>query len=533
MQFPELIIDYTDRQQCLDLLASVPLTNLDHARDALLRLIGGMLASPPPPLEHLEILEQARGGVAFVASQIAMRYAFQPVPPAQSEDDVLSQVVSIWLALARSYSQVASRGGDLPDVKSRLALICHRCIHCSGQAILEHFRARRAMQAGLWIDLHGYFATAQEWGIADVRVTEPLNEAHHAESCTEAYAAILLVDLANPYSRSPREFAWVARWAHLFAPHTSVVRAQASVDEAKSYGIDLTLDRGLRPMPLLVAGPGLHRFDGSRLAPLIQDKVRRLKDGATPASLELGDDVLMPHGARLLLQLYRPWCHTATTRRFKRRSGGGGAELTFGIDSIHYFVGGAEFEQPEPLRTYSRAEVDSLLTLGERVEGHDKSALREARIGYALENWQVLDQSVAGFRLRRESSESPLRVENGQLLGIRPPDGERVLLARVSWTMYEAGGALSIGVALLPGTPEALAARLTGVNVPQPNRYSRAFVLPPVAALKEEASLVIPRGWFQPERIIEIYYDKRASNVRLIALLQPGVDFERVAYAVT
>ena len=218
MEFPRLNFDYANPQQCCDLLASVPLTNLDHARDALVQLIRGMLATPPEPLAHLQVLEQARRAVSFVVGEVAKRYSFQPLPPALQENDLLLQVVSLLQAMAHSYSEVASRGGEQPGVQSRLAVICQRCIHYSGRVILEHFRARREIPPGLWIDLHGYYATAEEWGIAGVRVVEPMKELHPTESCQDAYSAILLVDLANPYGRTPREFVWVVTVGQSFRP---------------------------------------------------------------------------------------------------------------------------------------------------------------------------------------------------------------------------------------------------------------------------------------------------------------------------
>ena len=534
MDFPQLQFDYADPKQCLDLLQSVPLTNLDLARDVLVRVIRGMLATPPAPLAHLEVLEQARPSVSFVTGELARRYAFQPLPPALQEQDLLLQVVSLLQAMAHSYSEVANRGGDLATIQSRLALICQRCIHYSGRAILEHFRARREIPPGLWIDLHGYYATAEEWNIAAVRVVEPLNELHAAESCQDAYSTILLVDLANPYSRLPREFIWVLRWASLFAQETSIVPPTGSAEESKCYGVDLMLDNGLRPLTMLAHSATLHRFDGSKLAPRVQQLILKLREGEKPTDLGLGDDIVMPQGARLLLQLYRPWCHAAATRRYQRRVGGGTAQLSLGLDAIHYHTSGEEFVQPEPTRNYTRAQVDSILTFGERVEGGEKLQLRAAQIGFGLETWDVVNQSVAGFRLRYESAESRMgsRIENNQLVGVFPPDGECMLLGHVSWTMYESSGALMIGIALLPGTPETLAARQVGVNVGSTsNPYSRAFVLPAVAALKEPNSLIVPRGWYQKDRVLELYID-HPVRARLGALLFQGVDFERVAYVV-
>ena len=62
---------------------------------------------------------------------------------------------------------------------------------------------------------------------------------------------------------------------------------------------------------------------------------------------------------------------------------------------------------------------------------------------------------------------------------------------------------LFIGIHVLPGVAQGIAVRPTGANVSHSERYVRAFLLPAVPALKEAASLVLPRGWYQPERVVE------------------------------
>lgn len=88
---------------------------------------------------------------------------------------------------------------------------------------------------------------------------------------------------------------------------------------------------------------------------------------------------------------------------------------------------------------------------------------------------------------------------------------------------------LFIGIHVLPGVPQGIAVRPTGANVSHSERYVRAFLLPAVPALKEAASLVLPRGWFQPERIVEAFTDRQA-RLRLGELLGQGPDFDRATY---
>jgi hypothetical protein len=522
-----LDMDFSDAQQCLSLLANLPLTNVPVAHDTLSTLIGAMQNLPPPAAKYLEVLEAVRAPLAFVQGQLAERYSQKPLPPLGSEDETLRRVVVLWQAMARSYRQVAKLAGGAAADLQRSAIISHRCIHYSGKVIIEYFRARRELPRGVWSDLHGYYSAAEQAGIAATPAREPLNEDTQIESCAAAYAAILLVDLANPFGRSPRELNWICRWAQLFASLTRITSSSES-DPPRMYGVDLLLDRGLRLLEQQGPGENLRRLDTSQMAQEIQRILHQLKRKVAPKALGLGEDCQEPASGRLLLQLFRPWCLLASGRRFPRRSAAGLAQLCRGFDSIHYYITGGEFTQPDHVRVYSREDFDAIVTFRYQVDPSQPLHVHAAQMGFVLENWQVVDQSVSGFRL--QCSEPGGRIEYGDLAGLRPPDGGGFLLCRVSWLMYEGTGSLFAGVYVLPGLPQGIGARPRGLSVPPSEPYVRAFLLPAVPALKEQPSLVLPRGWYRPERLIEIYTD-RPVEVRLSELLTQGSNFDRVSFA--
>jgi hypothetical protein len=524
-----LVVDARDPRACLAFIAGLPLTNARATHQALADLLAKLASDLPSAASYLEVLEAARAPLAFVQSELAQRYAAKPLPPAASEEEAFHQVLALWRAMSRAYAQAAQLGGDDSAARSYLPLICQRCVHYAGRAILEHFRARREPAQGVWIDLHGYYATAEEWGIADVRVAEPLGGAEKKQSSADAYAEILLVDLASPYGRSPRELGWILGWAGHFAPLTAILPAAAD-DSVRAFGVDLMEDRSTRPLEILPRRESVRRFDTARLMQEVQRVLAGLKQHIHPAALGLGEDCPGASAGRLLLQLYRPWCLHATPRRFQRRQASGLAEVCYGFEAIHYRVSGSEFNQPEHVRMYSRSDMERIWTFRDQVDPtqHLRISSAQAQLGYPLEKWEVADQSVSGFRLQRGSAGA--RIEHGQLFCLKPPDGEHFLLAQVSWyLLQEATGGLLAGVQTMPGIPQGIAIRAAGFPVSPSERYLRAFLLPAVPALKEDSSLVIPRGWFQAERVIELYTDRQAQ-VRLSGLLGQGSDFERVTF---
>jgi hypothetical protein len=422
---------------------------------------------------------------------------------------------------------VAQLGSGDKTVQDRLALICQRCVHYAGRVILEYFRARREPSPGAWIDLHGYYATAEEWGIDKTPVPEPLNEARKSQSAAEAYAAVLLVDLSNPFSRSAHEFAWICRWARHFAPLTAIKPLGEPI-ETRAFGIDLMLDASTRPLERLPRTDSVRYFDTRQLSPTLQELLARLKDRANPAALGLGDDCPSSAVSRLLLQLYKPWCLNATPRRFQRRGASGQAQVCLGFEAIHFHVTGDEFQQPEHVRMYSRGDMERIWTFRDQVDPTQLNVRsNQVQLGYPLERWTVADQSVSGFRLQRGVAGA--RIENGQLFCLKPPDGEHFLLAQVSWSLMQKDE-LFIGIHVLAGVPQGIAVRPTGLKVSHSERYVRAFLLPAVPALNEAVSLVLPRGMYQPDRIIEVFTERQA-RLCLGELLSQGPDFERVTFS--
>lgn len=528
---------YHDPVECLELLARLHPLNVDETHRLLSEMVAALLRNPPAPERHLEILEAARPHVALAQSTMAGRYAAHPLPPDSVENETLRSVIALWQVMARSYGLVArTSGADLLPTDQR-ALLAQRRIHYAGMAPLEYFRAHRAVPRGTWTALHDSFCAAEAQGIATIRVPDALNDIWKAQSPAEAFVAVLLVDLANPYGRSERDLGWVCRWAQRFAPYCELLAApDGETPQPASYGLDLGADHGLRPVGVLKPSANLRRFDGSKLAGQIQAVLKQFKQGVTPSSLGLGADCPVDACSKLLLSLYRPWGLASAGRRFPRRGTQGRAELTAGWSSIAFHVSGKAFEQPPLYATQRSLRSDiSLLTFGERVAQAENPRWNEnerrraaARLRFTCEHWQVADHSVSGFRLYQDPHTQ--RLEHHQLVGVRPSDGEQFLLAQLSWLMYRADGVMEAGVQVLPGLPRVVAVRPFGRAGNVHEAFLEGFLLPPTPALKASASLILPAKWFQPQRVIDVVDGGERYQLRLVKALLRGPDFVQVSY---
>lgn len=524
-------LDYRNPADCLELLRHLHPTDLDESHRQLAEMVRTLLDAPPPPNQHMEVLEAARSTIAFIQGELGLRYASHPLPPDSSENETLSRVTGLWSDLARSCALIMRRDMEHHTLEDQYALMVQRRIHFTGQVLLEYFRAHRAVPPGLWTQLHDSYSVAEKMGVSRTRVADPLNEVWKAQSSGEAYAAVLLVDLANPFGRNQREFQLVCRWAQRFAPYCQL-QTPGEAEAPGKYGLDLALDQGLRPIGLLAPSLTLRRFDGNRLGSQIQAALAQLKQGVSPTSLGLGEDCSAETASRLLLSLYRPWGLAAAGRKYPRRHSRGMAEVASDWPAIAFYIHGQPFTLPKALHQATGLATDlNTMTFGSRAVDVDwDERRRETYVrdqGLVLQAWQVADHSVGGFRMQRQPRAG--RTEHHQLIGIRPPDGKQFLLGLVSWLMYRTDGVLEAGIYILPGIPRAVAVRSPGLGGSAYNEYHLAFLLPAVPALKTEATLVLPGGWFRTQRPVEIH-GETILKVSVAALVQRGSNFDQVTF---
>jgi cyclic-di-GMP-binding protein len=518
-----------DLQTGCEIIARIPLANPQQAEADLDRFLDCLQALPPESETYFRLLEHARLPIAFVTEELAKRYLNKPIPLGDLEESLFQKVVGLWLKTAKAYAHCAESDAsdeNDPSHAQRVAMILHRCIHHTGMAIIEHQRARREIPWGLWLDLHGYYASAEEWGIATLTIADALESLGRSTHCAAAYISVLLCDMAGCYSLSVREQLLVRRWASYWAPLVSLHPASPG-DALPPFVVDLMQDLALRPVTDCLQTDHLRRLDTSRLAMQITQIRHQLRQRIPPAQLALGEDCTAGQCNRLLEHLSRPWSQARAPRKFRRHATSGTTKLCTGFEEMHYYISGAEFEQPLNVRTYSRREFESLFAFRHQEDPQQILQVRKEQLAYTVDTWEVVNQSANGFRLVR--SVSGKKMAHGQLLALCPQDGGKYILAQTTWLMQEKGGGLIAGIRALPGIPMAIAARPIDPDGTEPGKYQRAFILPAVPSVGAEQSLVVPQSWYRNGRKVEIFTDGM-WQVRLLGVLDEGPDFERVSF---
>jgi len=523
------LLRITDLQTGMDYLAGLTLANPLVAEQQLMRFIDSLLAAPPEPGIMLSLLEHSRVPLCFLEEEMARFYHNKPLVLTEQEEASFQQVVTAWRKMLKAYAlcvRLEAPAADNPRHASLIASTLHRCIYYTGMIIIEHYRARRELPRGIWLDLHGFYETAEEWGLAYTPVEDSLESSFQATHCAAAYATLLLIDVASPYSNSVRNLNLIRRWAAMWAPLISIHKLDDDL-EIPPYIVELFKDSPLHPSALTEEPDSYaRRLDTTRLGLQINHMLSQLRQRISPSQLGLGEET-SGHVIQLLERLSRPWTQSASPRKFRRFASEGIARVAVGFDAIHFFVTGKEFEQPVSASTYSRGEFDQLFTFGDRaIPGQGLNILPETN--YPIEDWSVINHSANGFRLAHNNPGQKIR--HGQLLAVCPHDGEHFLLAQATWLMQEASQGMILGIATLPGLPLGVGARFASSNGGDNDHLVRAFLLPAMPIFKEEQSIVLPSGMYSTTRTLELIGTDGEWQLRLSRIIQRGTDFDRIAY---
>src|SRR3954470_10734110 len=519
--------EFTDAASCRAWLEHLPLSNVAAAQAQIARELRELNRFPVSATQRLSVLEALREAVNFVQIEQARRFSNRALPMNESEAEAFAATIGLWDEMRQGYERCLQGAANLDAaMRAQAVIVCQRLLFYIGLRMFHHHRAYREVPRADWRALHAADAGAEKLGVAEEPIKDFLNRDIQDTSPRIAYARAVLTALCNPNELTQRQLTFVAflleRWASKLEVGPKPV---AEDDGVPPLVADLAGDAP--PARSSATARDARYLDTRKLAKTLRNRVALLRKGESPAKLALGEDCVQPSCEQLLVHLYRQWCAARTPRAPERRAGGPAAELCSELPAISHYISGRAFRTPgEPQSELTQKQREEIATFG-RVSTRTEEDYSGDH-GFAIEQWQIEDQSAQGLRLVRPASQGGKRLAHGQLVAVRPADGKQFMLAQVRWLMAGDNGDLHVGGKLIPGKPTALAVRPTGLNVQQES-WIPALALSASPALNSPASLVLALGLYKPKRVIELHAEG-ASRVRLTEVLERGADFERVAY---
>lgn len=546
---------------CKRWLATVPITNTALAREQLLQQLERLYHQPLPASERLAMLEFLRDTLHFIHDEWQRPYRLQrpALPLAGPHQESFSIMQRLWQALSHGYLRIlqahreaaatATASKELDsNAQQQAALAATRALAAMQQLQLDHHLLGLIPPAAFWRQLHRSYFAAETLAISqsvDADKSSPLTR----------YIEILLLAAAQAHALQTRQLDQVAYWARRWAPKVGLSQQPPEDLRTPPLCINLASDAPASHQPA-AASDTLRWLNLHTLRKTIKQRLLKLSAGASPQELKLGKHCQQPACQRLLQRVYRDWCKGGHPDNLNLSSTASNSDhdldhtphcdLLTGLDEIHFQLSGRPFQPPRQSIYLGQQAHAELATFG-----HRTGQQADQPPAQASERWLLSASDVVKLQLRRVLSVAPADnkpLMPGQLLGLRLADeAAHWQLACLDWLACasDAGSAndadtlhmrvLHAGVRLLPGKPQALTIIRKTDGSPQAE-YARGFQLPALPGVAQDASLLLPSGWFRAALCIEciecgLQGGERRQRVRLDELLERGANFERCRYS--
>ena len=515
---------FRDVAACHKWLGQLQLTNLNLAQSSLRSELDELNRLPLSGKARLNILEALRETVAQVQNDFAKKLVGKALPLADEELDLLLSLADLWQAMLHGYLRCIESSG-------MGALLYQRCLFYARCRLTAFTAAGYAPDPRSWQQLHALYAAIEASPLRREVVRDPYFHDNLPVTCQTLYLATLLMHHARllglPRSQLHLAEHWLLHWPDTLA---LVASSNLSKGDAPPLVVDLHGQQGLRSLAYAQRSDSLRFLPLVPLSKQIRVKTILLKQGQTPRQLDLGDALAAKDCIALLETLHACWCEASTDTLADVPRPTQPVHLCAGLEKSYGQIAQKPFK---PVKDVTKAVRDAQLqiaTFGRVLDETGRHKLQE--LGFVPEEWQVESNGLIEARLLRLHA-SDERLAPRQIVIVFAPESDGYKAGMVRQIEVTQGGLLYLVVHYLPGQPQAVIAQAAATGGEQWQSSSApALLLPALENLRIPASLVLPRGWFAPGRVMELITPARSK--RKIALgisVESGSDYERVSFS--
>jgi len=486
-------------------VAHLPLANPAQAARDIAELLEQMLATRWSGAERVDALESIRAPVAGLCEGIEQQLGVEshPLPPAKER--LVETASGFHRGLAKNYAlalhELCAPDGKLPMFKGKAAAVAAvRALHHLGLVLQWCYRQYRTPPQGVWRRAHAVRAFAEEIGVADKPVPDPLPDGAELDA-RQAYTHALLLALSNPYRFSSKELreAWLLTRA--FAAHCAPVQqggAGIAVDENSDEG------PGYVPEERAAAQEGILSLDLATLKKFLEEHAALQPPGAEHLSFRQRGGASVDASIAFLHRLRSSW-GGAAERGFVRLDAGHALDAVIGLHALHYVLAGnTDFS------LFMQRIRGSAITLSSRDHAASWTSADSTRP--QILSGHVLDQSLGGYRLHLRA-EGALRIRVGEVIGLAPVaednEPQEWMAGLIRWLRTSDDG-IYAGVELLARRARAAGVRLSTGGDDELHAPQRAVLMPDRADANA------------PSLLVSHLFDLLAYNVELTTSPDPS-----------
>jgi len=481
--------------------------------------------------DRLALMELYRQPVAHVMSRLQSHFTRLSLPLKPRFKQLADFLLQLQIEMAYGYKHVleALRAEDRPWESDVFNFSIERSIRSLGQGLLRAYQVYMPTPPGVWIEIHSLYRYAEHHQCHQLPL---IREEAEGKTIEQAYLQVLMLGLCGPYQLPLNDCLRVDAFLSRWASRAAIRERLEGVEPVGHFLVDLDADHPATPFPrdvTLHSAPHLRAVNAIELARLTHDLLTRLRQGESPRRLELGFECIGTSCGETLRRMLRFW-GLAARRQFMRRRTRQSLSLCVGMNAIHFFSSGQQSFRPRVSRD-APADHEARLPGPRELDSESRSAVVvSASPGEYFRvdsRWQVRDESAAGLSLTRQG-EGGLSLRIGDLLGIPEPGFRCWRIGVVRWIKSRNSQHVEAGIEMLAPTVHPVAIR----NGTESALFCQALMLPPVEALHQPATLLVPPDVAHPGMSIDLLDGELPTRrVRVLKVLQRTSSFAQVVFA--
>lgn len=466
------------------------------------------------PSDRVQALDTYRPLLINTVQTLADGYCNAALPLHDNAKLAATAAESLWIELGYGYKLA------LVDVQNKLiklgtskntAYIIQRAMHAIAEQALVYYQSYITPPEHIWSDLHQLYFCAVQLGIHNIKLTtEDPTSANMLLSIENIYAHALLMLLADPQHLTQKE---IRMTANFLAHHIDHVRITAVTPLETIFGafiINLKSNDPPTPYNKQVKAPNpstdilLQAMDMVRI---VHQHLNTLKNNQWPKNGSIPADGNRNDYITLLTHLIKYW-GIIPKRIFSRSQQNGGLELVMGIAAIHH-VSSKNQSSPPIENRYTTIDLET--SYSQQV---------------TPSRWKKLNISATGMSIRRHPT-AEKNIKIGGILGIKTKDESSWPLGIVRWANCGGRDRLDIGVQLIAPQAQSAIAKIDGRE-----HYEMVLLLPEIIATNQPATIIAPKGTFEPARSLTLTYNDTHQHIMLTKLIERSNHFEQIQYSV-
>lgn len=530
-----------------------PATQLQKVNDVITDLLASDVVASAEVLQALMWIDNA---VQPAFEAICFQYVSNPRMPKEIEHKLWKVICGFSQNMIDAYARYIQAGGgdnsgnvfetEMPQVLARSLR------YVAIQAKWHYFRFEKA-PAKLWTAAHRYYRLAEIEGFDSNPF--PLYQSMSGEvtSCADEYIQLLMLATISSNNLTVSQISWVDRWLEHWS---KLVQVSRKYQEGRHHYC-VCLQDTIGPQKIGPEAEGeTYRYWGiAELVTKVQEILSRLEGGATPKSLDLGDDCHSAGAIELLKHLDVFWTMSMRNclfQRTERQSVSKAASVIHGLDVIcgHVRADNDRFRK-DAVGNEERGKVDVDEVMDMRLYGFVSNRTRNklAHSPYSVQTkqhdwqtWAIDNESASGLGAILTYSTNEW-VRPGVLIGMRVNDKDNWQVGVLRRLNRMNDDEVYAGVQILTAMPvtvsmhsddldriESITVSELGFNggIDLPN-VRTAIYLPHKIDGANVNTLIMRAADYSHGRVYQVQARDKVFSVSLSNVLEKGIDWTWVA----